>query len=77
MVPNVFSKFDWRLFISKFFQFPFYLCLPLAVISKSLAQPCCKCCNFSVSIVLNVRFTTDMDVREEQHPYICDTNKQK
>jgi len=38
------SKFDCRLFLSKFLwkQFTFYLPLSLSVISKSLAQPCCK-----------------------------------
>jgi len=54
-----FNKFDCRLFISKFAQFAFYLSLSHSVISKSLAQPFCKCCSLSVSIVLNVRFTTN------------------
>jgi len=54
-----FNKFDCRLFISKFSQFAFYLSLSHSVISKSLAQPFCKCCSLSVSIVLNVRFTTN------------------
>ena len=64
MAPNIlengtqccFNKFDRRLFISKFSQFAFYLSLSHSVISKSLAQPFCKCCSLSVSIVLNVRF---------------------
>jgi len=42
-----------------FFQFASYLSLLLSVISKTLAQPCCKCCNLSVSVVVNVRFTTN------------------
>ena len=50
-----FSKFDGRLFICKFFQFEFYLSLSLSVISTNLAQPCCMCCNLSVSVVLNVQ----------------------
>jgi len=69
-----FNKFDCRLFISKFSQFAFYLSFSLSVISKSLAQLCCKCCNHSVSVVLvsvvlvsvvsvsvvlNVRFATN------------------
>jgi len=45
--------------ISKFIEIAFYLSLSLSVISKSLAQPWCKCCSLSVSIVLNVRFTTN------------------
>ena len=65
MVPNklencaqcCFNKFDCRLFLSKFIEIAFYLSLSLSVISKSLAQPWCKCCSLSVSIVLNVRFT--------------------
>ena len=40
-------------------QFAFYLSLSHSVISKSLAQPFCKCCSLSVSIVLNVRFTAN------------------
>ena len=51
-----FNKFDCRLFIPKFIEIAFYLSLSLSVISKSLAQLCCKCCSLSVSIVLNVRF---------------------
>ena len=54
-----FNKFDCRLFVSKFSQFALYLSLSHSVISKSLAQPFCKCCSLSVSIVLNVRFTTN------------------
>jgi len=54
-----FNKFDCRLFISKFAQFAFYLSLSNSVISKSLAQSFCKCCSLLVSIVLNVRFTTN------------------
>ena len=63
-----FNKFDCRLFISKFSQFAFYLSLWLSCISKSLAQPCCKCCNLSVSVVVNVRFTTNgMCVKNNTH----------
>ena len=54
-----FNKFDCRLFISKFSQFACYLSLLQPVISKSLSQPFCKSCSLSVSIVLNVRFTTN------------------
>jgi len=54
-----FNKFACRLFITKFSQFAFYLSLSHSVISKSPAQPFCKCCSLSVSIVLNVRFTTN------------------
>jgi len=63
-----FNKFDCRLFISKFFQFALYLSLSLSVISKSLAQQCCKCCSLSVSIVLNVKITTnEMYVMNNTH----------
>ena len=55
----LFNKFDCKLFISKFIEITFYLSLSLSVNSKSLAQPWCKCCSLSVSIVLNVRFTTN------------------
>jgi len=54
-----FNKFDCRLFISKFSHFALYLSLSHSVISKSLAQPFCKCCSLSISVVLNVRFTTN------------------
>ena len=70
-----FNKFDCRLFISKFSQFEVYLILSLSVISKSLAQPCCKCCNLSVSIVLNVQFTTNgMCVKNHTHVYVVRTS---
>jgi len=42
------------LFISNFFQFAFYLSLSVPVISTSLAQHYCKCCNLLVSAELNV-----------------------
>jgi len=58
-VQCCFNKFDCRLFASKFIEIAFYLFLSLSVISKSLAQPWCKCCSLSVSIVLNMRFTTN------------------
>jgi len=54
-----FNKFDCRLFVSKFSQFTFHLFLSHSVISKSLAQLFCKCYSLSLSIVLNVRFTTN------------------
>ena len=54
-----FNKFDCSLFISKFSPFAFYLSLSHSVISKILSRPFCKCCSLSVSIVLNVRFTTN------------------
>jgi len=47
------------IYISKFIEIAFYLSLSLSVISKSLAQPWCKCCSFSFSIVLNVQFATN------------------
>ena len=56
---SCFNKFDCRLFISKFVEIALYISLSLSVISKSLAQPWCKCCSLSVSIVLNVRFITN------------------
>ena len=64
MAPNSgaqcwFNKFDCRLFVSKFSQFAFYLSLPLLVISKSLAQLCCKYCNHSVGVVWNAWFATN------------------
>jgi len=49
-----FSIFDCRLFIFSFFQFAFCLSLSLSVISTSLSQTFCKCCNLSVSVVLNL-----------------------
>jgi len=49
-----FNKFDYMLFISKFSQLGFYLSLSFSVVSKSLAQPCCKCCSLSFSTVVNV-----------------------
>jgi len=58
-VQCCFTKFDCRLFLSKFVEITFYLSLSLSVISKSLAQSWCKCCSLSISIVLNVRFTTN------------------
>ena len=61
-----FNKLDCRLFLSKFSQFAICLSLSLSVISKRLTQPCCKCCNVSVSVVLNARFTTNgMCVRDD------------
>jgi len=57
--------------MSKLFPFAFYLSLSLSVISTSLAQPCCKLCNLSVSVVLNVQFTTkEMCVKNNTHIYI-------
>jgi len=35
------------------------LSLSLSVIWKSLVEPCCKGCSLSVSVVVNVRFTTN------------------
>ena len=54
-----FNKYNCRLFISKFSHLAFYSSLSLSDISKSLAQPCCKCCSLWVSVVVNVRFTTN------------------
>jgi len=69
-----FSKFVCRLFISKFSQSEFYLSLLLSVISKSLAKLCSKCCNLSVSIVLNVRFTMSrMFLRNNTHRIVVQT----
>jgi len=71
-----FNKFDCRLFISNFSQFAFYLCLSLSVISESLSQPCCKCCSFSVSVVVKVRFTTKgMCVKNNTHMLRTSRNK--
>jgi len=47
------------IYILSFFQFPYYVSLSLSVISTSLAQTCCKCCNLLVSVVLNVGFITN------------------
>ena len=66
-----FNNFDCRLFRSKFSQFAFYLSLLLSVISESLAQPCCKCCNLSASVLLNVQLTTNgMCVKTNTHIYV-------
>jgi len=66
-----FSKFDCRLFLPKFFQFTFYLSLSLSVISKSLAQPGCKCCKLSLSVALNVWFTKNgMCRKKNTHIYL-------
>ena len=71
-----FNMVDYRLFISKFSQFAFYLSLSLSFISKGLAQPFCKCCNLSVSIALNVRFTTNgMCVMDNTHVGRTSRNK--
>jgi len=73
-----FNNFDCRLFQSKFSPFAFYLSLSLSVISKSLAQPCCKCCNHVVSVVLNVRFTTNgMYVKNNTHIYVSQTSRNR
>jgi len=73
---SCFNIFDCRLFISKFSHFALYLSLLLSVISKNLAQLCCKCCNHSVSVVLNVRFATNgMYVKNNTHIYIAITAK--
>ena len=48
----------------------------LSVISKSLAQPCCKCCSLSVSVVVNVRFTTNgMCMKNNTH--VARTSRKK
>jgi len=71
-----FNKFDSRLFISRLSQFAFCLSLSLSVISKSLAQFCWKCCNHSVSVVLNVRFATNgMYVKNNTHIYVSQTSR--
>jgi len=73
-----FSKFDCRLFISNFFQFAFYLSPSLSVVSTSLAQHCCKCCNHSVNVVLNVRFTINaMCVKNNSHIYVVQTSRNR
>jgi len=70
-VQCYFSKFDCRLYISKFFQFAFYLSLSLPVISTSLAKTCCRCCKLSASVVLNAQFTTSgMCVKNNTHIYV-------
>ena len=72
------SKFDCRLFPSKFFQFAFDLSLSLSVISTSLAQPSCMCCNLSVSIVLYVQFTTNgMCVKNNIHKDVVRTSRNR
>jgi len=73
-----FNKSDCRLFISKFSQFAFYLFLTPLVISKNLAQLCCKYCNLSVSVVLNVRFATNrMYVKNNTHIYVSQTSRNR
>ena len=73
-----FKKFDCRLFIFKFSYFVFYLSFSLSVISKSLAQLCCKCCNHSVSVVLNVWFTTNrMYVKNNTLKYVSQTSRNR
>ena len=73
-----FNKFDCRLFISKFSQFAFYLSFSLSVISKSLAQLSCRCCNHSVSVVLNVRFATNgMYVKNNNHIHVSQTSRNR
>ena len=70
------NMFDCRIFISAFSQFGFYLSFSLSVISKSLAQLCCKCCNHSVSVVLNVRFATNgMYVKNNTHICVLQTSR--
>ena len=77
-VQCCFNKFDCRLFMSKFSQFAFYLSFSLSVISKNLAQLCCKCCNHSVSVVLNVRFATNgMYVKNNTHIYVSQTSRNR
>ena len=50
----------------------------LSVISKSLAQPCYKCCILSVSIVLNARFTTNgMCIKNNTHIYVTWTSRNR
>ena len=73
-----FKKFDCSFFISKFSQFAFYLSLSLSFISKSLAQLCCKCCNHSVSVVLNVWFATNgMYVTNNTHICVPQTSRNR
>jgi len=72
----LFQQFNCWLFISRFFQFAFYLSLSLSVISTGLAQPCCECCNLSVSVILNVRFTTNV-MYMKNNTGINVSNKQK
>jgi len=71
-----FNKFHCRLFICKFSRFVFYLSLSLSVISKSLAQQCCKCCSLSVSVVLNVWFTKN-GVCVKNNTRVARTSKNK
>jgi len=71
-----FNKFDCRLFIFKFIEIAFYLSLSLSVISKSLSQPWCKCCSLSVSIVLNVQFTTN-GMCMMNHTHVARTSRNK
>jgi len=71
-----FNKFNRRLFISKFSQFAIFLSLSLSVISKRLTQPCCKCCSLSLSVVVNVRFTTNgMCMKNNSHVTWTSRNK--
>jgi len=73
-----FNKFNCRLFISKFSQFALYLSLSLSVVSKSLAQLCCKSGNHSVSVVLNVRFVTNgLYVKINTHIYASQTSRNR
>ena len=74
-VQCCFNKFDCKLFRSKFSQFAFYLSLSLSVISQTLAQPSCKCCNLSVSAVVNVRFATNGMCVKNMHVAQSSRNK--
>ena len=61
-----FNKFDFKLFIPVF-SVAFYLSFTLSHF-KSLAQLCCKCCSLPVSVVVNVRITTNgMCVKNNTH----------
>ena len=71
-----FNKFDCSLFISNFIEIGFYLSPSLSVISKSLAQPWCKCCSLSVSIVLKVRITTN-GMRMMNNTHVARTSRNK
>ena len=64
--------------MSEISQFAFYLSLSLLVISRSLVQLCCKCCNHSVSVVLNVGFATNrMYVKNNTHIYLSQTSRNR
>ena len=75
-VQCLFNQFDCRFLHLSFFNLDLFVFFTL--ISKRLVQPCCKCCNFSVNVVLNVRFTTNwMCLKSNTHIYVAQTSRNR